>query len=96
VIYIFCLLTVGSLFSTVNSFMSRSEQSTVLSNVTAVLSLKIAYCQLHNKIIACSNSEEETVFTYNPLTKLQTFLTFRASQNDIINDNLLKFGWIIG
>jgi hypothetical protein len=33
---------------------------------------------------------------YNPFTKLPTFLTFRASQNDIINDNLLKFGSVIG
>jgi hypothetical protein len=34
--------------------------------------------------------------TYKLFNKLPSFLTFRVSQNDIINDNLLKFGSIIG
>jgi hypothetical protein len=34
-----------------------------------------------------------TSITFN---KLPTFLTFRVSQNDINNDNLLKFGSVIG
>jgi hypothetical protein len=50
-----CLLTVGRLFSTVvNSFISRSESTHVLSNVCAVFK----NCMLPtNKITAYSNSE---------------------------------------
>jgi hypothetical protein len=35
----------------------RMNTCTVLSNVSAVLSIKIACCQLHNKITAYSSSD---------------------------------------
>jgi hypothetical protein len=59
VTYVFCLLTVGRLLGTDSCqwfhITIKIKTCTVLSNVTAVLSLKISCCQLHNKITAYSN-----------------------------------------